>query len=62
MAWQNFGYCFFGVVLASMLGLPLILLHAGAIQNESFAYWAASVFVAVLGGGVALGLKPAPQR
>jgi hypothetical protein len=33
-AWQNFGFCFLGVVLASMLGLPLVLLHAKVIQNQ----------------------------
>jgi hypothetical protein len=50
VAWNNFGYCFLGLVAASMLGLPLILLHATIINNQAFAYWIASVFVAVAGG------------
>jgi hypothetical protein len=91
-AWQNFGFCFLGVVLASMLGLPLVLLHAKVIQNQDLCvrarapalgaaapplsshsplplppppfspnsgYWVASIFVALLGGGIAMCLKPA---
>jgi hypothetical protein len=32
-AWANFGACFFGLVLCSLFGLPLVLLHKGAISG-----------------------------
>lgn len=32
--WANFGVCFLGVVLASMIGFPLILLHSVRLQRR----------------------------
>lgn len=45
--WANFGACFLGLVLASMLGLPLILLHAGTLSLNAFGYWLGSTAIAV---------------
>ncbi len=32
MAWANFGTCTFGTIIISMFGLPLVLLHTGAVS------------------------------
>lgn len=48
-AWNNFGSCFFGTVLASFVGLPCVLLHAGAVDTRAFALWIASTIVTMLG-------------
>ena len=45
--WRNFGACFLGTVLCSMVGLPLILLHAGTLTNAAFGYWLGSTGIAV---------------
>ncbi len=50
--WANFGVCFLGVVLASMIGFPLILLHSGVLTPASFGYWLGSTFIAFLGFGI----------
>ena len=31
-AWTNMGHCLFGTILISMFGLPLVLLHTGAVR------------------------------
>ena len=41
-----------GVVLASMIGFPLILLHSGVLTPASFGYWLGSTFIAFLGFGI----------
>jgi hypothetical protein len=50
--WANFGVCFLGVVLASMIGFPLILLHSGVLTIVSFGYWMGSSAIAFVGFGV----------
>ena len=50
--WRNFGACALGTVLVSMLGLPLILLHAGTLTGQAFGYWLGSTAVAVVGYGI----------
>ena len=62
MVWKNFGACFGGVVLASMLGLPLILLHAGVIRGPAFGYWLASTVITCLGAFAYMGLKGDPDN
>ncbi len=47
-AWANFGNCMFGVIMVSMFGLPLVLLHTGEVSNQGFALWIASTVVTVL--------------
>jgi len=44
-AWANFGGCFFGVILISLFGLPLVLLHNGSVGKEAFGLWIASTIV-----------------
>ena len=41
-AWVNFGTCFFGVILASLFGLPLILYHVGNITHVGLGLWLGS--------------------
>ena len=47
-AWQNFGSCFFGVILASLFGLPLVLLHNNQLKPLGFGLWIASTVVTVV--------------
>ena len=44
-AWANMGGCVFGVVLSSLFGLPLLLLHLNSIQGPAFGLWMASTVV-----------------
>jgi hypothetical protein len=44
-AWANMGHCFFGTVLISMFGLPLVLLHIGTVTPPGFGLWIASTVV-----------------
>ena len=39
MAWVNFGGCLMGTILASLLGLPLVLLHVGSLTALPFGLW-----------------------
>ena len=41
-AWANFGTCFFGVILASLFGLPLILYHVGSLSATGLGLWLGS--------------------
>jgi hypothetical protein len=36
-AWANFGSCFFGTLLVSLFGLPLVLYHVGSVSAASVA-------------------------
>ena len=47
VAWANFGSCFLGTILASLIGLPLVLLHVGALDTTSFALWMGSTAVTI---------------
>lgn len=49
MVWKNFGTCFFGTILVSLLGLPLILLHTSALDHSSFWLWIGSTVVTIAG-------------
>jgi len=44
-AWANIGGCIFGAVLSSLFGLPILLLHNGAISQPVFGLWLASTVV-----------------
>ena len=45
-----------------MLGLPLILLHAGSLTLPAFGYWIGSTVIALLGYGIyALMTRKAPD-
>ena len=44
-AWINFSSCFAGTVLASMVALPLVLLHMGNIGVDALGYWIGSSVV-----------------
>lgn len=44
-AFANFGSCLFGLILLSLFGLPLVLLHTAALDHASFGLWIASTVV-----------------
>ena len=44
-AWVNFGTCFFGVILTSLFGLPLILYHVQKLSGLGLGLWLASTVV-----------------
>lgn len=44
-AWANFGTCFFGVILTSLFGLPLILYHVGKLTHAGLGLWLGSTVV-----------------
>ena len=44
-AWVNFGTCFFGVILTSLFGLPLILYHITKLTGLGLGLWLASTVV-----------------
>ena len=46
-AWANFGGCLMGTILASLLGLPLVLLHTGNLTPLPFGLWIGSTAVTV---------------
>ena len=46
---RNMGSCFLGTVIASMLGLPLVLLHAGIVNSSAFGLWVASTVITASG-------------
>ena len=41
----NFGACFLGVVLVSMVALPLVLLHTRQLTMPGFGLWMASTVI-----------------
>ena len=41
----NFGACILGVILISMIALPLVLLHINALTIQGFALWIASTII-----------------
>jgi len=44
----NYVGCLVGTVVASMVGLPLVLLHAGALSPAATGYWiGSSAFMAL---------------
>jgi hypothetical protein len=50
-AWANFGGCLFGAILASLCGLPLVLLHNGTLRPLGFGLWMGSTAVTALASG-----------
>ena len=46
-AWANFGACSLGVILASLLGLPVVLLKINDLSTTPFALWMASTGVTI---------------
>jgi O-antigen/teichoic acid export membrane protein len=50
-AWSNLGTCFFAVILISMVGLPLVLLHTNQLPMLAFWLWIGSTIV-TFGAGI----------
>lgn len=48
-AFQNLSSCVFGTILASMFGLPLVLLHAGIVLPPEFGLWIGSTILTFAG-------------
>jgi hypothetical protein len=42
---MNFGACLLGTILASLVGLPLVLLHVNQLNTLAFGLWIGSTAV-----------------
>ncbi len=51
-ATMNFGGCVIGMIMSSFIGLPLVLLHTGALPTISFWCWIGSTVVGLIGIGL----------
>ena len=48
-ALQNMSSCMFGTIMASMFGLPLVLLHAQVVNPPEFGLWIGSTIITFAG-------------
>lgn len=49
---MNLGGCVIGMILSSFVGLPLVLLHSGALPSTSFWCWIGSTVIGFIGIGL----------
>ena len=60
--YTNLGGCFVGIVVGSMVGLPLVLAHAGTIKAAALGYWLGSSGVLALCAIAYFSCRPVKSR